>query len=79
MEAEFTTGPEILYPNLSVEANIILQTRKEVLSIPLSYLLDGRYVLVSPNDRQEVETGIRDLKRVEILSGIDSATVIYKP
>lgn len=79
VEAEFTTGPEILYPNLSVEANIILQTRKEVLSIPLSYLLDGRYVLVSPNDRQEVETGIRDLKRVEILSGIDSATVIYKP
>jgi HlyD family secretion protein len=79
VEAVFTRGPEILYPNLSVEANIVLQTKKNALTIPLSYLVENTYVLVEEKNKKKVTTGIRDLQRVEITSGLDTAAYIYKP
>lgn len=79
VEAVFTRGPEILYPNLSVEANIVIQTKQNALTIPLSYLVDDNSVLVDDNKKKKVETGIRDLQRVEITSGLDTAGYIYKP
>jgi HlyD family secretion protein len=79
VEAVFTRGPEILYPNLSVEANIVIQTKQNALTIPLSFLVDDNYVLVEDNQKKKVETGIRDLQRVEITSGLDTAGYIFKP
>ena len=38
VEAVYTTKPPVLYPNLTVEANIIIQTKKNALTIPRSYL-----------------------------------------
>ena len=79
VEARFTEKPPTLYPNLTVEANIQLRQQENAITIPASYIVDGAFVLTAPDERTRVEIGLRDLERVEVLSGIDSSTVIYKP
>jgi multidrug efflux pump subunit AcrA (membrane-fusion protein) len=78
VEAEFENPPAVLYAGLAGEANIIQEKRENVLSIPIEYLTeDGRVVV--DGEKVEVETGIRNMERVEIISGIDTATTISKP
>ncbi len=79
VEAVFKQSPPVLYPNLTVEANIVLARKERALTIPAAYLVDDRYVLVGQDERREVHLGLRDLQRVEVLSGIDSTTVILHP
>jgi multidrug efflux pump subunit AcrA (membrane-fusion protein) len=79
VEARFTMLPPQLYPNLTVEANIILERKARALTIPASYLLPGDTVLTGTGQRTAVRVGLRDLERVEVLSGIDSTTVLYRP
>jgi hypothetical protein len=43
--------PVKLYPNLTAEANIIIQTKENTITIP-SYLVDNDYVIVN-NDEKE--------------------------
>ena len=70
--------PEKLYPGLAGEANIIVAEKKNSLTIPRSYLLEGKRV-ISGDDTLDVETGIKSMEKIEIVSGIDSTTVITKP
>jgi multidrug efflux pump subunit AcrA (membrane-fusion protein) len=77
--ALFTTMPEMLYPNLTVEANIVVDRKDQAMTIPAEYLVDGGFVLTGKDERIAVEIGLRDLQRVEVISGIDSSTVILKP
>jgi HlyD family secretion protein len=79
IEAEFTRKPPVLYPNLTVEANIIIQTREHALVIPRNYLLNDSFVLVNKQEKKPVKTGIKDYQKVEILSGITDKDAIYKP
>jgi len=79
VEAHFTTKPAALFPNVTAEASIVLRTKDSALTIPASYLVDGSFVLTAPEERTAVELGARDLERVEVLRGIDSTTVLYKP
>jgi HlyD family secretion protein len=79
VEAVFKQAPPVLYPNLTVEANIVLARKERALTIPAAYLVDERFLLVGKGERREVQLGLRDLQRVEVLSGIDSATVIVHP
>jgi multidrug efflux pump subunit AcrA (membrane-fusion protein) len=79
VEAVFTQAPPVLYPNLTAEANIILARKERAFTIPSAYLVDERYVLVGKDEKREVKVGLRDLQRVEVLSGIDSSTVIMHP
>jgi len=78
VEAHFTQPPEKLFSGLSGEANILLRRREQVLSIPFEYLLDGNQVLTQ-DGAVAVKIGMRNLDRVEILTGIDTSTVILKP
>ena len=78
VEAIFA-DPPLLYPNLTAEANIIIQRKERALTIPAAYLVEERYVLTGPDQRTEVEVGMRDLRKVEILAGIDSTTTLYLP
>ncbi|WP_422079520.1 efflux RND transporter periplasmic adaptor subunit [Ulvibacterium sp.] len=78
VEAIFDQMPEVLYPGLAGEANIIVAQKDNVLTIPLEYLMDDNTVMTDDGP-QEVIPGIRNLKKVEILSGIDENTKIYKP
>ncbi|HEX8040711.1 MAG TPA: efflux RND transporter periplasmic adaptor subunit, partial [Chryseosolibacter sp.] len=71
-----------LYPGMSLEANIIIEEKKNILVVPVEYLaLDGT-VLVKKGSKKEtvkVKTGIRDLKYTEILSGLEENNHIVKP
>ncbi|WP_230392272.1 efflux RND transporter periplasmic adaptor subunit [Pontibacter sp. FD36] len=79
VEAEFVTMPDALYPNLTTEANIVIQAKKDALTIPRDYLVDGVYVLREKDERVPVKTGLKDYQKVEIVEGLSREDVIVKP
>lgn len=79
VKANFVEQPKVLYPNLSLEANIVLNTKKNAIVIPKEYLVEGKYVLISEDEKKEVKTGLKDYKKIEIIEGLDSTQFIYKP
>jgi multidrug efflux pump subunit AcrA (membrane-fusion protein) len=79
IEARFTVVPEVLYPNLSLEANIILSEKKNVLVIPRNYLIDNQYVLKASGEKVKVKIGLMDFEKVEILSGIKANDQLILP
>jgi HlyD family secretion protein len=79
LEANFITKPETLYPNLTVEANIVIRTKENALTIPRAYLIDDALVLTKGYQKTKVETGLKDYQKVEILRGVSANDVIYKP
>jgi HlyD family secretion protein len=78
LEAAFVTKPATLFPNLSTEANIVIQTKEKALIIPRTYVVDETYVLSKNNEKIKVEIGLKDYQKVEILSGLSLNDVIYK-
>jgi len=70
VEAEFVQPPEILYPNITFEANIVLEKKEKALLIPRKYLLNDSMVVKSNGDKVVVKTGLKDYQKIEILSGI---------
>ena len=79
IEAHFIKPPQKLYPNLTAEANIIIQIKQKIITIPKSYLIEGKYVLIDNDEKREVKTGLSDYQKVEIVSGLTSEETIYKP
>lgn len=78
VEAVFVLKPPTLFANLSVEANIILQTKGKALTIPRSYLIDETYVLNENGEKVKVKVGLKDYQKVEILEGISANDVVIK-
>lgn len=78
IEAHFIKPPEKLYPNLTAEANIIIQVKKNAITIPKIYLIQGKYVLVNKDEKREVKIGLSDYQKVEIVSGLTANEIIYK-
>ncbi|EAR01751.1 hypothetical protein FB2170_14523 [Maribacter sp. HTCC2170] len=78
VEAFFDNAPKTLYPGLAGEANIIISKKENILTIPLAYLMKDNKVNTSDGIKQ-VTVGVRNLKEVEILSGLDEQTEILKP
>ncbi|RDV14588.1 HlyD family efflux transporter periplasmic adaptor subunit [Pontibacter diazotrophicus] len=79
VDASFVTTPPALYPNLTTEANIIIQAKANALLIPREYLLDGSFVLKENDEKVKVSTGLKDYQKVEILDGLTREDVIVKP
>jgi HlyD family secretion protein len=79
VEASFVTTPPALYPNLTTEANIVIQTKKNALLIPREYLVNGSFVLTEDDEKKQVKTGLKDYQKVEILEGLTKGDVIVKP
>jgi len=79
IEAHFVKAPQKLYPNLTAEANIVIQTKKNVITIPKNYLLDGDFVLVNKNEKRKVKIGLSDYQKVEITAGLKAEETIYLP
>jgi HlyD family secretion protein len=77
--AIFTKKPAELFPNLTVEANIVIHTKKDVLTIPRNYLVNDTTVQLKGGELQKVETGLMDYDLVEIKSGITKKTVLELP
>ncbi len=79
VEADFITQPTTLYPNLTVEANVVIQTKEKVLTIPRAYLSEDSYVWISAKEKKKVTVGLKDYNKAEILSGLKAGDTIYKP
>ena len=79
IEAHFIRKPPKLYPNLSAEANIIILTKKNAITIPKIYLLKGDSILVNKTEKRKVTIGLSDYQKVEIILGLKPNEIIYKP
>jgi multidrug efflux pump subunit AcrA (membrane-fusion protein) len=79
VEANFITLPENLYPNLTVEANILISTKENALTIPRNYLVDDDYVVLANGEKRKVITGLKDYQKVEIVQGLSKDEEIKRP
>lgn len=79
IEATFVQPPPKLYPNLTVEANIVLKVKNNALTIPRNYLTPDTCVLLPKNQKRKVVTGLKDYQKIEILEGLSANDVIVKP
>ncbi len=79
VKAAFVTRPMTLYPNLSVEANIVIQLKEKALTIPRSYLVGDSMVKLSNGKMRKVSIGLKDYKKVEILNGLTVSDKIMEP
>ena len=64
---------------MTAEANIVIETKKNVITIPKNYLIQNEYVLVNKNEKRKVKTGLSDYQKVEILEGLKPDESIFKP
>lgn len=79
IEAEFVDPPEVLYPNISFEANVLIHTKEGALLIPRNYLLNDSIVMTKAGKRVIVTTGLKDYQMIEILSGITATDELIEP
>ncbi|MGZ3921926.1 MAG: efflux RND transporter periplasmic adaptor subunit [Bacteroidia bacterium] len=79
VEAEFVNPPSTIYPNITFEANIVLQKKDKALLIPRSYLFHDSIVIKSNKEKVVVKTGLKDYEKIEILSGITGQDELIKP
>jgi HlyD family secretion protein len=82
VDAVFDAGVSQPYIHSSVEANIIIQHKKDCLVVPRQVLLNGDSLQIKQNGKTKtvsVKTGIRTLDEVEILGGITDHTEIITP
>lgn len=78
VEALFIERPKVLYPGLSGEANIIIAKKDTVLTIPKAYIIADNKVKTD-DGLVTITTGLQNMEYIEIHSGIDKDTYIYKP
>ena len=78
VEAMLKYGPA-LYPNQTLEANIVCAFKKSALLIPRRCMIDDSTVMGKTGKYIRVKAGIRDLEKVEILSGLSAAEEIVQP
>lgn len=78
-DAFFIKIPENIYPNVSAEANIVIQVKNSVLTIPRSYLVEDTYVLLSNKGKRKITIGLKDYDKVEVISGITQKDELVKP
>lgn len=79
IEAQFEQQPPTLYPNLTLEANIIIKTNPTALLIPREFLMDDSYVYLKNGGKKKIRTGIMDLKYVEVVDGLKKNDEIIIP
>ncbi|MFY7965001.1 MAG: efflux RND transporter periplasmic adaptor subunit [Chitinophagaceae bacterium] len=79
IEATFLNTPSILYPFISFEANILINTKKDALLIPRNYLYNDSIVFLKSGEQKIVRTGLKDFQMIEIISGINKEDEIILP
>lgn len=79
VDARFTKQPATLFPNLTVEANIVIQTKDSALTIPRKYLIDDEYVMLSKKEKKKIKVGLKDFQKAEILEGLNKNDKILMP
>jgi HlyD family secretion protein len=60
VEAKFLKIPDVIFPNLSAEANILIQQKSNVLTIPRNFIVDEEFVIKKKNEKVKVKLGLKD-------------------
>ena len=79
IEAQFTKAPEKLYPNVTFEASIILQSKQNVLILPRNYIKNDSIVTLADGSKRIVKLGLTDFQKAEIISGLSAKDQVIKP
>jgi len=79
VEATFTKAPPKLFPNITFEANILLNQKENVILIPRNYLKQDSIVTLASGEERIVKVGLKDFQKAEILSGLKVSDEIVKP
>jgi len=79
VEAVFVDPPASLYPNLTMEANIVLQVKENVLTLQRKYILNDSLVITKDGDTLQIKTGLKDYLKAEILEGVSENDVLVLP
>ncbi|WP_276974823.1 HlyD family efflux transporter periplasmic adaptor subunit [Flavobacterium filum] len=79
IEATFTNSPSILYPSISFEANIVIETKQNALLIPRNYLLNDSVVMLKSGKQKIIKTGLKDFQMIEIISGLNKDDELILP
>jgi HlyD family secretion protein len=79
IHANFITRPDVLYPNLSLEANIVVRSKEKAITIPRNYLIGDSLVLLSNGKTKKVVVGLKDYRKAEIVSGLTTEDVLTLP
>lgn len=82
VDAAFIGETPVLYHGASVEANIIIQTKEKVLTIPKTLLAaaDSLWIKTAEGEKKiRISKGVEDFDFVEVLSGITpDSEIIHK-
>lgn len=76
IEAKFVQKPKKLYPNLTLEANIVVFQKSKALIIPRKFIVDENYVTLEGGKKVKIKIGLKDFEKVEVLSGISKSDVL---
>lgn len=79
VKAIFSKQPAVLYPNLSLEANIVIETKEKALTIPRRFMIDDEHVKLKKGDLRKVKTGLKDYEKIEIVEGLTEKDVLVIP
>ncbi len=76
------TNPEGLIPGMNVDANIVVESKENVLMVPVGAVNRGNTVTVkkgTETQRIKVETGINNDDFIEIISGLNEGDIVQVP
>ena len=79
VEAAFEKAPPSLFPNLTMEANIIIRVKEDALTLPRSFIINDQFVLNADGDTIPVRIGIKDYQKAEILEGVTEQDKLLQP
>jgi len=79
VEATFIKQPPVLYPNLTLEASVLIRSKENAITIPRNYIFENEYVMKSNGDKVKVEIGLKDYRKAEILSGLGKEDELIIP
>jgi len=79
VEAVFKKSPNLLYPNLTAEANIVIYQKKNILTLPRKYVNDNNEIIKANGKKIKVKTGLKDLEKIEIIEGLNENEEVILP
>ncbi len=79
IDAQFINAPQTLYPNLSLEANIVINNHSKAICIPVSYLFNDNFVYLKDGSKKRVIVGLKDYDKAEIIEGLANNDEIIIP
>lgn len=79
IEAGFLKQPPRIFPNTTLEANIVVNSKSKALLIPRKFLMDNDSVMLADKKKIKVKTGLKDFQNVEILGGLSVTDEIIIP